>query len=374
MPSPETRLDRRTQKIGFVQSVWICRFILDVRIRNRIERKSVAELLSIISIGFVLDMFLGDPNYRYHPIRLIGHVIAFNEKALRKIGWDGRPGGFVLSAFTALTVLFFTFAARRILTALHPWLSFLFDLYLAYSCLAFGDLLNHIKPVIGSLETGDLNLTKQEISKVVGRDVESLDESGLARAALETMAENFVDGFLSPLFWYFIGGICAMVTGVSAVGLALGAMLLFKVASTLDSMVGYKSSAYMKFGWAGARFDDVMNFLPARISIFILFFGAWVAGLKPFNGLKTALKDRLKHDSPNAGHAESFLAGALDVRLGGPTKYAEGLKKKPWLGDGTPDAGVNHIYRAISLLRASAWIALVTLLALFFYIYYVKAS
>ncbi|MFH1489157.1 MAG: adenosylcobinamide-phosphate synthase CbiB [Pseudomonadota bacterium] len=334
----------------------------------------MAELVSIILIGFVLDMTLGDPGYRYHPIRLIGRVIALNEKALRKIGWDGRSGGLVLSAFTALAVLFFYLAARRILTALNPWLSFLFDLYLAYSCLAFGDLLNHIKPVIGALEAGDLNLTKREISKVVGRDVENLDESGLARAALETMAENFVDGFLSPLFWYFIGGICSIYTGVSAMGLALGAMLLFKVASTLDSMVGYKNSAYIKFGWAGARFDDVMNFLPARVSILILFLGAWVAGLKPFKGLKTALKDRLKHDSPNAGHAESFLAGSLDVRLGGPTKYAEGMKKKPWLGDGTPDVGVNHIYRAASLLKVSAWIALFTLLALFFFIYYVKAS
>ena len=138
---------------------------------------------------------------------------------------------------------------------------------------------------------------------------------------------------------------------------AAGFMMVFKVASTLDSMVGYKDSEFLEFGWAGAKLDDIMNFIPARLSLMVLFAGAWICRLKASEGIRVALKDRLKHDSPNAAHAESFVAGALAVRLGGPTLYPDGQKDKPWLGKGNPDPVPQHIRRTASLLTGSAWVA-----------------
>ena len=150
---------------------------------------------------------------------------------------------------------------------------------------------------------------------VVGRDVRFLDEKGVCRASVETLAENFVDGFLSPLFWCLMGAVLANLLGLSPIKTAMSFMLAFKVASTLDSMVGYKNPDYIDFGVAGARLDDIMNFIPARFSLIILFVGAGISGFHPVNGLKAAMGDRLKHESPNSAHAESFVAGALDIRL-----------------------------------------------------------
>ncbi|MDY7038131.1 MAG: CobD/CbiB family cobalamin biosynthesis protein, partial [Thermodesulfobacteriota bacterium] len=250
---------------------------------------------------------------------------------------------------------------------LHSWAGLIMNLYLCYSCLALGDLLNHIRPVIHSIENGDLNLAKKSMAKLVGREVQILDEKGLSRAAVETMSENFVDGFFSPLFWYLTGGILSFITNTHTVTTGMTLMLVFKVASTLDSMVGYKNERYIHFGRAGARLDDLMNFIPARLSIFILFLGAVFSSMHPIEGIKTASKDRLKHDSPNAAHAESFVAGALGIRLGGTTRYSYGIKKKPWIGNGTSRVGVLHMRQTTALIRHSAWIAVVTLLSPFLF-------
>ena len=177
------------------------------------------------------------------------------------------------------------------------------------------------------------------------------------------MAENFVDGFFTPLFWFLTGGILAYILGFSPVMLALSFMIASKVGSTLDSMVGYKSSEYIEFGKAGARLDDFINFLPARLSLIALFLSAGLTGLHPVNGLKTALKDRLKHDSPNAAHAESFVAGALKIRLGGPTVYHDGLKEKPWLGEGYADPTMEQVYKTTTLIRVSSWVSMAMTLA-----------
>ena len=212
-----------------------------------------------------------------------------------------------------------------------------FDLYICYSCFALKDLVTHTELVTRALARGNLPDARASVAMVVGRDVQFLDEKGVSRAAIETLAENFVDGFLSPLFWYVAGGIWGFLFGFSAVAIALAFMIAFKVASTLDSMVGYKDAEFLEFGWAGARLDDIMNFIPARLSLFILFAGAWVSNLDAKNGMQTAMRDRLKHASPNSAHAESFVAGALHIRLGGPTVYPSGKKEKPWLGEENPD-------------------------------------
>lgn len=316
------------------------------------------ETASVIFLAFILDLLIGDPRYKYHPVRIIGHGITFCSKVLRQNGLGGKWGGvllvLILEIVTLAAYLCISFTLRR----LHPLCGLGFDLFVCYSCLALKDLISHAKLVIRALEKGDLSKARECVARVVGRDVRYLDEEGVCRATMETLAENFVDGFLSPFFWYLAGGIAALLLGFSPVVPALCAMLGFKVASTLDSMVGYKNQEYAEFGWAGARLDDIMNFIPARMSLVILFFGAWVSGLNPMDGLKVALRDRLKHESPNAAHAESFIAGVFHTRLGGPTRYPDGLKDKPWLGDENVSPGPPQIKKMATLLNRSAWITM----------------
>ena len=315
------------------------------------------ELSIVLFLAFILDLIFGDPRYRFHPIRLIGRFILLFTKILRRSGIDGKRGGILLVVMVETLFLIAYLTASLIFHHINLIIGLGFDLFVCYSCLALKDLFIHTDRVIHALETGNLPEARKGISMVVGRDVRFLDEKGISRAAIETMAENFVDGFLSPLFWYLSGGILGYILGLSPVMTAISLMLVFKVASTLDSMVGYKDSEFLEFGWAGARLDDIMNFIPARLSLIVLFAGAWICRLKASEGISVALRDRLKHDSPNAAHAESFVAGALEVRLGGPTVYPDGQKDKPWLGEGNPDPLPQHIRRTASLLTRSAWVA-----------------
>ena len=311
----------------------------------------------ILFLAFILDLLLGDPRYRFHPIRLIGRSIAFFTRILRRVGLDGRWGGVALVMMVEFIFLTAFLVLSSAFHRINVFLGLGFDLFICYSCLALKDLFYHMDKVNHALEGGNLAEARKAIAMVVGRDVRFLDEKGISRAAIETMSENFVDGFFSPIFWYLSGGILGYILGLSPVTPAVGLMITFKVASTLDSMVGYKDSEFLEFGWAGAKLDDIMNFIPARLSLMVLFAGAWICGLKASKGIRVALRDRLKHDSPNAAHAESFAAGALEVRLGGPTVYPDGQKDKPWLGKGNPDPLPQHIRRTASLITRSAWVA-----------------
>ncbi len=327
------------------------------------------ELTAILFAAFIVDLFIGDPRYRYHPIRIIGHSISLLEKVLRRFGGNNRTGGLFLVIIVETAFVALYLAVSFALHSIHFLPGICFDFYVCYSCFAIGDLISHIKPVIRALESGSLAGARTSIAMVVGRDVRFLDEKGVCRAAVETLAENFVDGFLSPLFWCLMGAVLGNLLGLSPVKTAMSFMLTFKVASTLDSMIGYRNPEYIDFGLTGARLDDIMNFVPARVSLVILFVGAGISGLRPVHGLKVAIRDRLKHDSPNSAHAESFVAGALDIRLAGPVKYSDGLKDKPWLGNGNPDPGPAHIKKTVRLVKHSAWVAVaISLFALFLFV------
>jgi adenosylcobinamide-phosphate synthase len=331
------------------------------------------ELPLVLSVAFLLDLLIGDPPYRYHPIRILGRYISLVEKALRKMGGDETIAGVLLVLIVETTILACYVAAVNLLSSLHPVFRAAFNLYLCYSCLALGDLLNHAKPIVRALEAGNLDTARRRVAMVVSRETRYLDEQGLIRATVETLAENFVDGFFSPLFWFSAGALLAPLLGTPPLDTAIAAMLFFKAVSTLDSMVGYRNRSYLQFGRASARLDDVMNFLSARLSISALFLGACMTRLAPLEGLSTALRDRLKHDSPNAGHAESFVAGSLHIRLGGPTRYPDGLKDKPWLGNGTTNMTTLHVRQAAALVRCSGWIALGLVVSLFL-IFYARAA
>jgi len=312
----------------------------------------------ILISALALDSLLGDPPFPFHPVRLIGATISAFEKLLRRLRWSESGGGIVLVTMTIGLAIGTYLALRQFLAGLHPFLTTVLDLYLAYSCLALKDLCKHAEPIAESLTRGDLTQARTELQRIVGRDTSNLTPEGVARGAVESVAENFVDGVLSPLFWYSLVAVFSHVFGCPAPAAAgIVGMLAFKAISTLDSMVGYRSDHYLLFGRPAARFDDLANFLPARLSLIILSLGAVLSGEKARAGWKISRRDRLKHLSPNAGHSESFVAGALGIRMGGPTVYQEQTVEKPWLGDGDEEVGPQHIRRCCRLIYRSSWFA-----------------
>ena len=313
---------------------------------------------AILFTAFVLDLLLGDPPFLFHPVRLIGAAISAFEKLLRRLRWSGLGGGIVLVTMTIGLAISTYVALRQFLAGLHPVLATVLDLYLAYSCLALKDLCKHAEPIAETLTRGDLTQARTELQNIVGRDTSNLNPEGVARGAVESVAENFVDGVLSPLFWYSVTAVFSHGFGCPAPAAAgIVGMLAFKATSTLDSMVGYRNEPYLLFGRPAARCDDLANFLPARLSLIILFIGGVLSGEKAWAGWKISRRDRLKHLSPNAGHSESFVAGALEIRLGGPTVYHEEIVEKPWLGDGEEKVGPQHIRRCCRLIYRSSWFA-----------------
>ena len=316
----------------------------------------------IIFLAHILDHFLGDPVYPFHPIRLIGKVIEIMEERLRKAGFSGIGGGSLLVAgmflFTGGTYLII----RQELESLHIHGALLLDTFLTYSSLATGDLIAHTRPVADCLIRNDLKQAKERIGMIVGRDVSQLLPPAIARAAIETLAENFVDGLLSPLFWFLTGGILGFIfVDRPCQGGVLG-IILFKTSSTLDSMVGYRNERYLKFGKASARMDDIMSFIPARVSIVFLALAGLLWRLPVKEGIKTFFRYRLAHLSPNSAHAESLMAGILNLSLGGPSVYYGQMVQKPWIGRGSTKATPEHILMSCRLISTAADLAVIVVI------------
>jgi adenosylcobinamide-phosphate synthase len=313
---------------------------------------------AILISALLLDLILGDPPFRFHPVRLIGASISAFDKIMQRLRWAGSVGGIILVTMTISLALGAYLILRQLIGGLHPFLALVLDLYLAYSFLALKDLLKHATPVAQALAISDLSQARTALQKIVGRDTSNLETEGVVRGAVESVAENFVDGVLSPMFWYTLFAVLSHLSGCPAPAAAgIVGMLGFKAISTLDSMVGYRRDHYLLFGRSSARLDDVANFLPARLSLIILYIGAFFSGESAREGWKIALRDRKKHPSPNAGHPESFVAGALGIRLGGPSVYPDGTVDKPWLGNGDVELGPEHIRRSCRLIYLSGWFA-----------------
>ena len=258
-----------------------------------------------LGAAVVLDLVLGDPTYRLHPVRLMGHTIAGVEGILRRLGADGYGGGIVLAAAVAAlwlaTLVAFVLAAGL----LSPAVGWIVHVFVLYSLLALGDLLRHVWRIERALLRGDLDGGRRAIGLLVGRDTEPMDAAACRRAAVESLSENLTDGFTSPIFWYAIAGLPGIV--------------LFKVASTLDSMVGYKTARYLRFGWCGARMDDVMNYVPARLTWLLMSaVAALMPGCSGTRALVVGWRQHMVLPGPNAGWSEAAAAGALQRRLVGP--------------------------------------------------------
>ena len=302
-----------------------------------------------ILIAIVLDQLLGDPRWLPHPVRIIGAVCTGLEKITRAV----LPP-FAAGICTVLLVLALTGAATWGMIAganlLHPWLGTAASIFLLYTTIAPRDLVRHSTEVYTSLRDGNLPEARQRVSMIVGRDTANLDEAGVARAAVESVAESMVDGVTAPLFFALLGG-------------PLGAML-YKAVNTMDSMFGYKNDRYLKFGWGPARLDDLVNFIPARITSLMIPAAAFPLRLDPKRSLLILLRDRFAHASPNSGHTEAAVAGALGVQLGGPNSYFGTVLEKPAIGDAIRPLEPRDILRANRLMLLSSALTLLACIAL----------
>ena len=274
----------------------------------------------LLALAVALDLSIGDPEYRYHPVRLIGRSLEKVEHALRRIGADGYGGGITLFLLLAWAWVAAISTLILWLSLLNLWLGWAAELFFVYSFLALGDLLLHGRGIERAVERGDLQDARRRVSMLVGRDTEPMDGAACRRAAVESLSENLTDGFTSPLFWYVIGGLPLLV--------------VFKVVSTMDSMVGYKTPQYRRFGWCGARLDDLMNFVPARLTWLLI---AAVAAVWPrcsgSKAYRIGFEQHAVLPGPNSGWSEAATAGAIQRRLVGPIWLKGELVTDIWLGD-----------------------------------------
>ena len=273
----------------------------------------------MLSMILGLDLIFGDPVYRFHPVRMIGSLISWHEVGLRHSGMNGKFGGVLLSLLLILSILVFSIGIFKFLEYFHWTLSWIWYVFLGWSCLALGDLLKHSRQVAAAMEKEDLSLSKVTVGKLVGRDTDLMDLPACGRATVESVGENFNDGVIAPIFYFCLFGIPGI--------------LVYKVVNTLDSMVGYRNLQYQDFGWCSAKLDDLMSFIPARISwIFLSVAAVLYPKLSGSNALRVGWRDHFKLPSFNAGWCEATIAGALKIKLCGPIWRDGSLAQNVWLG------------------------------------------
>jgi adenosylcobinamide-phosphate synthase len=296
-----------------------------------------------LAFGFVLDQLLGDPPNWPHPVRWIGRWIGFLESILRRV-FRERLGGLVLLVVVTGSVAGVSWGILELAGWWNPWARAAAAGVLIYYGLAARSLARETEAVLIPCEKGDWMEARNRLSGIVGRDTHDLSAEEIHRACIETVAENTTDGVIAPLFYAALAG---------PVGL-----WAYKAVNTLDSMVGYRNARYLHFGWASARIDDLANYLPARLTYFLLCCAAALLERRGFDALRIGWRDSRKHPSPNSGWAEAAMAGALGVLLGGPSRYGGILSEKPCLGEAGRPFTVGTVRHAIWLMRAASWLAL----------------
>ena len=304
--------------------------------------------------GFVLDLLIGDPHFIPHPVRLIGSLISFLDKRLncdakyniseKKLNLIKYKRGMLL----AFTVIFATFAMSVIIIvaaySINLYAGVIAEAVMTWQILATKCLRVESMRVYDALRTDGVDAGRKAVSMIVGRDTSVLDAAGVTRAAVETIAENTSDGVIAPMLYTAIGG---PVLG-----------FVYKAVNTMDSMLGYKNDKYMYFGRFAARLDDVVNFIPARISAYLMIAAAFIGG-RQFDGknaYRIFKRDRFNHASPNSAQTESVCAGALRVQLAGDAVYFGKLVKKKYIGDGLREIEYEDIKRANRLMYITAFL------------------
>lgn len=307
-----------------------------------------------ILFGFLMDLVLGDPRSIPHPVVLIGKLITFLEKNLRRLFPKTVRGENLAGALLWLCVVSVSTAVPAAVMYLayqiHPLACVLLESIMCWQILATKSLKDESMKVYHALKRGDLEQSRYAVSMIVGRDVSRLDEAGVARAAVETVAENTSDGIVAPLLFLAIGG--------------APAGFFYKAVNTMDSMLGYVEEPYKNIGLVPAKMDDVMNFIPARISAILMLLAGALLRLNVKNGWKIFLRDRFNHASPNSAQTESVCAGLLGLRLAGDAWYHGVLHKKKFIGDPLREITAEDIPLSCRLLYVSAGLTLILVLAL----------
>ena len=288
------------------------------------------------TIGLVLDFIIGDPNNPFHPVRIIGALGIKLENITRRVFKNLKISGFV----TWLGVILITFLVNSLIVRLAFSISNIFGIIiegiLLYFCISFKGLKVEGLKVIKVLESGDIEGARKQLSYIVGRDTEALDEEGIIRAVIETVAENTSDGIIAPLLFGALGGAPLAMT--------------YKAVNTCDSMFGYKNDKYIDFGFVSAKMDDLFNYIPARLTGYLVIFAAFILGLDYKNSYRIYKRDRYNHTSPNSAHPESAVAGALGIRLGGANYYFGKIVEKPTIGDKNKVIEISDLYKTNNIL------------------------
>jgi adenosylcobinamide-phosphate synthase len=308
-------------------------------------RKSRVTALAL-GCAYVADLLCGDPEWFPHPVRLIGRLTASGE-ALAQPGRGSVRRNLIAGTVLSGVVVALTVASTLVVMAaarwLHPSLGFTTEVILAWTALATGSLLAEARQVLRALDDDDLVRARQRLARIVGRDTQALPEPEVSRALIETLAESTCDGIVAPLCYLAVGG--------------LPAALAYKAINTLDSMIGHRESPYTYFGRCAARLDDVANFIPARLAALAIVLAATVTGGHARGALGVWWRDHDQHDSPNAGHPEAAMAGALDVTLGGVNVYDEVPHRKPLLGAGAAATTRDSARRACRVVLVASIIS-----------------
>ena len=305
-------------------------------------------------IGFILDLIVGDPHWLYHPVRLIGKLISSTEKLIRrcfsKTKAGERIGGIVLAIIVMVISTGVPLGILVICYKTNVYLGLIIESIFCYQILATKSLKVESMKVYKALKDEDIEKARYAVSMIVGRDTKSLDAVGITKAAVETIAENTSDGSIAPLIAIIIGGA------------PLG--FLYKSINTMDSMIGYKNDKYINIGRFAAKLDDVVNYIPARFSAYMMILSAYILGMDGKNAYIIYKRDRYKHASPNSAHTESVCAGALRVRLAGDAYYFGKLHKKEYIGDALREIEIEDIKRANRLLYMCAFLSFVLLIGI----------
>ena len=304
-----------------------------------------------VSIGFVLDAIFGDPDFKLHPIRLIGYLSSFLEKVMRRIFTKNeRLGGAVMAICVLIICGGVPFAILFFAYRLNYFFGIAIESVICYFMLAAKSLKQAGMSVYKPLKNGDVDGARKSVSMIVGRDTESLDDIGITKAAVETVAENTSDGVIAPLIYMAIGG------GV------LGCV--YKAINTMDSMVGYKNDRYINFGRFAAKLDDIANYIPSRISAYLMIFASKIMGCNSRNAYRIFKRDSRNHASPNSAQTESVVAGALEIQLAGDAYYFGKLYKKPFIGDSIKPIKYDNIADSIKLMYVTSVISAVLFVGL----------
>jgi len=308
--------------------------------------------LALIAVATEAIVGYPDAVYRLvgHPVTWIGRLIAWCDEA-----WNSEALSFEArrwrGVFTLLLLLAVAIAAGLAITSiLAPFFPVLLGGVLASSLLAQRSLDAHVAAVATALERDGIEAGRQAVAQIVGRETKNLDEAAICRAAIESLAENFSDGVVAPLFWMVLAG--------------LPGALAYKAINTADSMIGHKSPRHLAFGWASARCDDLVNLPASRLSALWLILAAALLGLSPAGALATVRRDASHHRSPNAGWPEAAMAGALGIRLSGPRIYDGVAVEERWVGDGNSELGARDIRLALRLYRTACGVQIAMLAAI----------